>query len=157
MVWLPRKQEKAVFRNPFHELERLQKEMNRIFDLTLPSGIGADTSLWDGLWSPAVDVLDRKNEIVVRAELPGLSKDELDVTIENNVLLISGEKKQELEKNEHDVIRSERYYGSFRRAFTLPTSVDPEKVEAKFDKGVLELKIAKKEEAKTKQIKINVT
>lgn len=153
---IPHKQSNVVWRSPFYELERLQREMSRLFDRPYPESGEANTSLLEGFWSPAVDVVDREDAILVRADLPGISREDIDVTIENNVLTIRGEKKQEKEDKSGEYVRSERYYGSFHRAFTLPSSVNPEKVSAKFDKGVLELSIAKKEEAKPRQIKIDV-
>ncbi len=156
MAFLPRKQNNVILRNPFWEFEKLHRDMSRIFDPIVSGETDQDVSLWAGSWSPAVDVLDQKDAIVVKADLPGLSKEDIDVTIENNVLAIRGEKKHEEKHKDGDVIRSERYYGSFHRAFTLPSSVDPQKVQAKFQDGVLELEIAKKEEARPKQIKVDV-
>ena len=156
MNFLPRKQNSVIVRNPFWEFEKLHRDMSRIFDQGISGEADQDVSLWAGAWSPVVDVLDQKDVIVVKADLPGLSKDDIDVVIENNVLSIRGEKKHKEEHKDGDVIRSERYYGSSHRAFTLPSTVDPQKVQAKFQDGVLELQIAKKEEAKPKQIKVEV-
>ncbi|MBF0121953.1 MAG: Hsp20/alpha crystallin family protein [Candidatus Omnitrophica bacterium] len=156
MSLLPRKQHNVVLRNPFWEFEKFHRDMSRIFDQGISGDTDQDVSLWAGAWSPAVDVMDQKDAILVKADLPGLTKDDIDVVIENNVLSIRGEKKHREEQKEGDVIRSERYYGSFHRAFTLPSTVDAQKVQAKFQDGVLELQIAKKEEAKPKQIKVDV-
>lgn len=156
MVFLPRKQNNVIMRNPFWELERLHRDMSRIFDPIMSGETEQDASLWAGNWSPAVDVLEQKDAILVKADLPGMRREDIDVSIENNVLSIRGEKKHDAEHKEGDVIRCERYYGTFHRAFTLPSSVDPQKVQAQFHDGVLELQIAKKEEAKPRQIKVDV-
>jgi HSP20 family protein len=156
MALIPRKQNIQVWRSPFYEMDKLHKEINRLFDLGYPGTAGADTSLLDGVWAPAVDVLEKQDSIIVKADLPGLTKEDISVSIENNILTISGEKKLEQEQKDGDVVRSERYYGSFNRAFTLPSTVDPNKVNAKFENGVLELALTKKEEAKPRQIRIDV-
>jgi HSP20 family protein len=156
MALIPRKENNVVWRSPFYELAKFHKDLDQLFDLGNPWSVSRDTSLLDGLWAPAVDVLERKDSIVVKADLPGLSKEDISVSIENNVLTINGEKKMEKEHKEGDIVRSERYYGSFNRAFTLPSTVDPNQVNAKFENGVLELTLAKKEEAKPRQIRIDV-
>lgn len=156
MSLIPRKQNNFVCRSPFYEMDKLHKEINRLFDFGYPGTTGADASLLDGVWAPAVDVVEKKDSIVVKADLPGLAKEDINVSIENNILTISGEKKLEQENKEGDVVRMERYYGSFNRAFTLPSTVDPGKVNARFENGVLELTLTKKEEAKPRQIRIDV-
>ena len=154
MSLLPRIQHNSIWRNPYNELEKLHREVNRLFDNGLTSG--SDVSLLDGFWSPAVDIVEKKDAILVKADLPGLSKEDIRVSIENNVLTISGEKKEEKEHKEGELVRSERYYGSIHRAFTLPSTIDSQKVSAKFENGVLELTLTKKEEAKPRQISIDV-
>jgi HSP20 family protein len=156
MSLIPRKQVNPIWRSPFYEMDKLHKEINRLFDFGYPGHSGSDVSLLDGVWAPAVDVVEKKDSIVVKADLPGLTKEDISVSIENNILTISGEKKLEQEHKDGDVVRSERYYGSFNRAFTLPSTVDPNKVNAKFESGVLELTLTKKEEAKPRQIRIDV-
>lgn len=141
---------------PFADLENLQREMNRLFDFSLSRPGYDDTSLLGGQWGPAIDIYDSKDNLVVKADLPGLSKDEIDVSIQENILTISGEKKRESKVKEEDYFREERFYGSFHRAITLPTEVDRTKVQANFKDGVLELTLPKKEEAKPQQIKIDV-
>ncbi len=142
--------------SPFQELENLQREMNRLFDLTFPRLGETDTTLLGGQWAPAIDIYDSKDNVVVKADLPGLKKDDIEVLIQDNILTIKGEKKQEREVKEEDYIRSERFYGSFHRSISLPSEVDGSKVKAVFKDGVLELTLPKKEEAKPKQIKIDV-
>ena len=142
--------------NSFADLENLQREMNRLFDF-FPSRWGyEDTSLLGSQWAPAIDIFDSKDNLVVKADLPGLNKDDINVSIQENILTISGEKKQELNVKEDDYLRTERFYGSFHRAITLPIEVDRTKVQASFKDGVLELILSKKEEAKPQQIKIDV-
>lgn len=156
MGFLLTKQNNMARRQPFQELENWHRDLNRIFDLSFPGMARGESSLMDGGFFPAVDVIDRSSEIEIKADLPGFSKDDVDITIDNNILSIRGEKKQETAAKEGDVIRSERYAGIFQRAFTLPASIDPQKVRATFNNGVLELVIAKREEAKPRQVKIDV-
>ena len=156
MRFLINKTNDLVRRNPFNDLERLHRNMSHSLDMFFPVAPAADASLLDGYWVPAVDVVDKVNEVLVKADLPGLTRDDIDIVIENNVLSIRGEKKPDAEHTDGDTIRSERHYGSFCRAFTLPISVDPGKVKVAFNNGVLELSIAKKEESGPKQIKIGV-
>ncbi len=138
----------------FDDLGNFQQEMNRLFDVTLhrPFKFGNG----DKLWAPAVDIMDEKDQIKVKADLPGLKKEDIEVNVENDVLTIKGEKKEEKETKEKDYIRSERYYGAFHRAFTLPASVDAAKVNASYKEGVLEISLPKKEGAKAKQNKIEI-
>ena len=141
---------------PFTDLEALQREMNRLFDFSLSRPGYDDTSLLGGQWAPLVDIYDSKDNLVVKADLPGLSKDDIEVSIQENILIISGEKKQELNVSENEYLRTERFYGNFHRAITLPAEVDRAKSQANFKDGVLELILPKKEEAKPQQIKIDV-
>lgn len=138
----------------FEDLEGFQREMNRLFDTTLmrPLKVGNGGSLW----APAVDIVDEKDQIRVKADLPGMKKEDIEVNVENDVLTIKGEKKEEKEIKEKDYVRSERYYGAFHRAFTLPVSVDSSKVNASYKEGVLEITLPKKEGAKPKQIKVDI-
>lgn len=136
-----------VRRNPFKELETLQDEMNRLFNFSFSS---------EGDWSPAIDIYDAKDHITVKADLPGMTKDDIEVTIQNNHLILKGEKKHEEKKEEKDFIREERFYGSFYRVLPLAGTVDPNNVKAAYKNGVLELTLPKKEEAKPKQISIEV-
>ena len=103
-----------------------------------------------------LDITDEKDQIKVKADLPGLKKEDIEINLENDILTIKGEKKEEKEIKEKDFIRSERYYGAFHRAFTLPASVDAAKVNAAYKEGVLEITLPKKEGAKPKQIKVDI-
>jgi HSP20 family protein len=127
--------------------------VNRLFDLSGPS---RDSGLFSG-WSPALDVLDDKDNLVVKVELPGLKKDEINLSLHDGVLTISGERKHEVEKKEGQSFRSERYFGKFQRGVTLPTAVDASKVNATYKDGVLTVELPKAEEAKPKQIAVSVS
>jgi HSP20 family protein len=101
-------------------------------------------------------VHDSKDNLVVRADLPGLKKEDIEVSIQDGILVIRGEKKEEAERKGNGAVRTERFYGSFHRAVSLPAAVDDAKVKASYKNGVLELTLPKKEEAKPKQIKIDL-
>jgi len=133
-------------------LASLRDEVNRLFDFSWPS---RDSGLFSG-WSPALDVFDDKDNLVVKVELPGLNKDAINISLDKGVLTISGERKQERESKEGESFRSERYFGKFQRSVTLPTPVDGSKVSASYKDGVLTVDLPKVEEAKPKQIAVNV-
>ena len=139
--------------DPFRELNVLQDRMNRLFQDYAPRG---EQDLTAGNFVPPVDIYEDEQGITVKAELPGLDPKDVDVRVENNTLTIRGERKFEKEEKEENYRRVERQYGSFTRTFTLPTTVDAEKVSADYDKGVLKIALPKKAEAKPKQIKVNV-
>lgn len=105
-------------------------------------------------WSPSVNIFDKNGKLVVEAELPGVKKDDIDVHVDNGVLTIRGERKQEDEVKEDNFYRLERSYGSFSRSFRLPSDVEADKVDAEFKDGMLVVKVPRTEEAKAKQIKI---
>src|SRR5437867_105434 len=138
----------------FQDLEEMQREMNRMLDFNFhrPKKMGNGGTLW----APEVDIIDEKDLIRVKADLPGLKKEEIEVDLEDDVLTIKGEKREENETREKDLIRSERYYGSFHRSFTLPSSVDAARVNANYRDGVLEITLPKKEGTKPKQIKVDI-
>src|SRR3989337_75350 len=106
---------------------------------------------------PAVDIYETNDSFVVSADLPGLNKDEIQIDLKDNTLTLKGEKKFEEKVSKDNYIRVERAYGSFVRSFTLPQNVDPEKIKAEYKEGVLEITIPKKEEAKPKQIKVELS
>ena len=133
----------------------LQDEMNRLFDEFLP-GRGRGLDLFDGKWAPPLDVAETDEEIVVKAEVPGLAPEDLKVSIQGDTLTISGEKKSEQEEQGKNFHRVERSYGTFTRSVRLPTEVDGEKVKATYKNGVVELHLPKKEEVKKKEIKIEI-
>jgi len=137
----------------FDRLPSLRDELNRLFDFALPT---RDSGLFSG-WTPALDVYDEKDNFVVKAELPGLKKEDIDINVHNGVLTISGERKQEAERKEGQTFRSERYFGRFQRSVTLPAAVDVTKVKASYKDGILSIDLPKAEEAKPKQIAISVS
>jgi HSP20 family protein len=136
----------------FDRLASLRDEVNRLFDFSWPS---RDSGLFSG-WSPALDVFDDKENLVVKVELPGLNKDAINISLDKGVLTISGERKQEREPKQGESFRSERYFGKFHRSVTLPTPVDGTKVSASYKDGILTVDLPKAEEAKPKQIAVNV-
>jgi HSP20 family protein len=141
---------------PFREFSTLQDRMNRLFRDSY-TGEGRDESLTTSSFAPAVDVYEDEHKVTLKIEVPGIDEKEIDVRVENNTLTVHGERKIEKEeKKEENYRRVERQYGSFTRTFTLPTTVDSEKVSATYDKGVLKVNLPKKAEAKPKQIKVNV-
>ena len=140
--------------DPYRELNTLQDRMNRLFNASFSEG--RDESLDTSSFAPAVDVYEDEHNVTLKVEVPGIEEKDIDVRIENNVLTIHGERKFEKEEKEENYRRIERQYGSFTRTFTLPTTVDTESVSANYEKGVLKVKLAKKAEAKPKQIKVNV-
>jgi HSP20 family protein len=139
---------------PFRELTTLQDRMNRLFRDAY--GDGRDEALTTSNFAPPVDVYEDEHNITLKIEVPGIEEKDIDVRIENNTLTVHGERKFEKEEKEENFRRVERQYGSFTRSFTLPTTVDPDKVQAHYDKGILKVLLAKKAEAKPKQIKVNV-
>jgi HSP20 family protein len=136
------------------EVISMQREIDRMFDRF--SGGQSDESALAG-WAPVVDILEEANQYVVRAELPGVDKNDVKITVESNHLTIRGEKKQEEEKEGRNYHRVERSYGAFYRSFTLPTTVVSSKIEASFADGVLTVSIPKVEEVKPKAIEVKVT
>ena len=107
-----------------------------------------------GAWAPAVDIFEKDQNLVIRAEMPGLNREDIEVGMENGVLTLKGERKREAEFNEGDAYRLERVYGTFTRSFSLPTTVDPAKIEAVYKDGVLEVTVPKLEAAKPKKVQI---
>ena len=139
--------------DPFRDLRNLQDEMNRLFSGTFSRG-GSQDEVLRGAWSPSVDIFENKNEIVLEAELPGMKAEDVNISIENNVLTIHGERKFEKKDEKDNFHRVERAYGSFTRSFTLPPTVSSENADAEFENGVLRLTLAKREEAKPRRIEI---
>ncbi len=139
--------------DPFRDLRSLQDEMNRLFSSTFSRG-GSDEQMFGGTWTPSVDIYENKDNIVLEAELPGMKSEDVNISIENNVLTISGERKFEKKSEGDNFHRVERGYGSFTRSFTLPPTVSSENATAEFENGVLHLTLAKREEAKPRRIEI---
>jgi HSP20 family protein len=134
-------------------LSTLRDEVNRLFDFSWPS---RDSGLFSG-WSPALDVHDNKDSLVVQVELPGMKKEEISIALHEGVLTVSGERKLQREHKEGEAFRSERYFGKFQRSVTLPVAVDAGKVKASYKDGILSIDLPKAEEAKPKQIAISVS
>ncbi|HVO79296.1 MAG TPA: Hsp20/alpha crystallin family protein [Terriglobales bacterium] len=140
---------------PFREFTTLQDRMNRLFrDSFGPEA--SEEALTTTRFAPLVDVYEDEHNITLKIEVPGIEEKDIDVRIENNTLTVHGERKFEKEEKEENFRRIERQYGSFTRTFTLPNTVDADKITANYDKGVLKIALAKKAEAKPKQIKVNV-
>ncbi len=138
--------------DPFREVVVLQNRLNSIFrDLNEEEEPVAAAS-----FVPAVDIYEDAKKIVLKLEVPGMEEKDLDIRVEDHTLTVKGERKFEAEEKEQNFHRIERRYGSFFRAFTLPSTVDTESVQASYNAGVLKLELAKKPEAQPKQIKINV-
>jgi HSP20 family protein len=140
---------------PFRDMSALQGRINRVFrESYAPQN--QDDSLNTSSFAPAVDVYEDEHSVTLKIEVPGIDEKDIDVRIENNTLTVHGDRKIEKEEKEENYRRVERQYGSFTRTFTLPTTVDSEKVSATYDKGVLKIALPKKAEAKPKQIKVTV-
>lgn len=135
-------------------VEDLRREFDRFFDETeglMPNLLRSSRA---GGWMPAVDIRETADEVVVEAELPGVRKEDIDVRIEDNTLFLRGERKEEHEERHGDFFRTERSFGTFQRAFTLPSPIDSQKVRAVFRNGMLTLHLPKSEQAKARQITI---
>jgi HSP20 family protein len=132
---------------PFRELTTLQSEMNRLFNSAADGGPVRR-------WMPAMDLVETDAQFVLRADLPGLSEEDVTIELEDRVLTVSGERKTEHETTKEGYHRVERAFGSFARSLTLPEGVDAEAVEASFDRGVLEIRIPKPEQRKPRKIAI---
>jgi HSP20 family protein len=141
--------------DPFREFNTLQDRMNRLFQNSLGES-GHEEALSTGAFAPPVDVYEDEHNVTLKIEVPGIDEKDIDVRIENNTLTVHGERKFEKEEKEENYRRVERQYGSFTRTFTLPSTIETESASANYDKGVLKIKLAKKAEAKPKQIKVNV-
>ena len=138
--------------DPFREVVSLQNRLNSLFrDFN-----EADSPLTTASFVPAVDIYEDAQKVTLKLEVPGIEEKDLDVRVENHTLTVKGERKFEKEEKEENFHRIERRYGSFFRAFTLPTTVDTENVRASYNAGVLKLELKKKAEAQPKQIKVNV-
>jgi HSP20 family protein len=132
-------------------MTRLRDSLNRFFDYPEFGG----TDLFEG-WQPAVDVHEDKDNIIVKAEMPGMKREDIDVSLNQNTLLLCGERKREEERKEEGYYRSERYFGKFQRSIPIPQTVDAQKIEARYRDGVLTVKLPKSEQSKAKQIDVKV-
>jgi len=139
---------------PYNDFNTLQSTLNRVFQ---DFNRGSDELMTSGTFVPPVDIYEDEQSITLKMEVPGVAQENLNLHLENNTLTVSGERKFEKNEKEENFHRIERRYGSFTRSFTLPNTVDGEKVNAAYDNGILSIQLAKKAEAKPKQIKINVS
>ena len=139
--------------DPFRELNVLQDRMNRLYQDYAPRG---EQELTAGNFTPPVDIYEDEQSVTLKVEVPGLDPKDVDVRVENNTLTIRGERKFEKDEKEENFHRVERRYGAFVRSFTLPNTVDTDNVKADYENGVLKIQLAKRAEAKPKQIKVNV-
>jgi HSP20 family protein len=138
--------------NPFRDMSILQNQMNRLFENALQTW-PSDSDTTNG-WAPAADIYETDNDLVVRADLPGVDPKEIEVRVENNVLMIRGERRFEQKDDRENFHRVERSYGAFSRAFTLAAAVDADKIQASYKNGVLTITLPKAEQAKPKRIQI---
>jgi HSP20 family protein len=140
---------------PFRDLVTTQDRFNRLFNDTLARAFGNEEPS-SRAWMPPVDIYETDDKLVLKAELPGINPNDVEVRVEDNTLYLKGERKFEKEVKEENLHRVERSYGSFSRTFALPGSIDADKVQAEYKDGVLTLTMPKREEAKPKTIKINI-
>ena len=141
---------------PLRDLLASQREFDRLFRGAFSPAL-SEGELSTRTWAPPVDIYENGDSLVLKAELPGINPDEVEIRVEDNTLYLKGERKFEKEVKEQNYHRVERSYGTFTRSFSLPNSIDADKVAANFKDGVLTLTMPKKEEAKPKTIKINVS
>lgn len=142
--------------NPLRELRTMQEQMNRLLNLSWNHDLPGE-DIKEGIWQPAVDIYETEDEIVIKAELPDVEQKDIDVRIEDNALILKGERKHQGEVKKENYHRIERYFGGFQRSFSLPATIDQENVTANCDKGVLTVILPKKEETKPKQINVKIT
>ena len=142
--------------DPFRDLVTLQERMNRLFEDSLSRSKTTDQEMAMGAWTPAVDIFETAETIVLKADLPGIDEKDIDVRIENNVLVLRGERKFLKEAKEEDYHRIERSYGVFSRTFQLPGTIDQNKIQAIHQDGVLEVRLPKREDSKPRQVKIDI-
>ncbi len=140
---------------PYGAVASLQDSINRLFHDAFPRSLG-DDDLALSSWKPVVDIFDRQDSIVIHAELPGITKEDVSIEIKENVLTLKGERSETKEVSEDKYFRKERSFGSFYRAFTLPSTINPDSIKATFKDGVLEIEIPKPEEQKPKQVQIKI-
>ena len=141
--------------SPFWPLNRMQEDFDRLFDEPFGRWLAPTRGFFHG-WGPAIDVYEDKDNVLVKVEIPGMKKEEIEVYITEDLLDISGERKEETEFKSAESYRSERYFGRFHRSITLPTAVEANKIEAHYKDGVLTVTCPKTEEAKRKQVEVKV-
>ena len=137
--------------DPLRDMLTLQERMSRLFGDTLAQSPGTDAS---ATWFPLVDIHEEEDRVVLRAEIPGVNKDDIDIRVEGGTITVRGEKKQEKQVDSEKAYRVERFYGSFARSFVLPASINADAIKATYSDGVLEVVLPKVEEAKPRKIKV---
>jgi HSP20 family protein len=142
--------------DPFRDLRTLQEEVNRLFSTNMTRAFD-DEGIGRGAWAPSVDIYENKDQIVLEAELPGMKQEDFDLSIENNVLTLRGERKFEKTDETDNYHRVERSYGAFTRSFTLPHTVSAEGANAEYNNGVLRVTLPKREETKARRIQVSGT
>ncbi|BCA78710.1 Hsp20/alpha crystallin family protein [Desulfuromonas sp. AOP6] len=140
--------------NPLQELQLMQEQMNRLFDLSRQRSLGEPVE--SGSWHPAVDIYEDEAEVVVKMEVPEVDQRDIDVTLEEGTLVISGCRELERKEKQQNYHRIERSYGSFRRSFSLPATIDQERISARCDRGVLKVVLPKKSSDHPRQIEVEV-
>lgn len=156
MNLVPYRKRNLVRSGPLNLIEDLQSDLNRFFDSSLMNMSKEFTEEDFSNWLPHTDIHDNEDKLVVKSDLPGLEKDDIEVTVQGNTLFIKGEKKHEESIKDSGYIKSERYFGHFERAIPLSEDIDSSKVDAEYKNGVLTVNIGKKEEAKPKQVKVDI-
>lgn len=143
-----------VHYSPFKELRTMQDQMNRLLDLAWRRGGAED--LREGVWQPCVDIYEDSETVVIKAEVPDIDQNDIEVKIEENMLTLRGERRHSNEFRQENYHRIERFFGTFQRSFALPPSIDQDRIKAECDRGVLTISLPKKEEVKPKQITVEV-
>lgn len=150
-LWRPRL---GLRHSPFRELTRMEREMDDLFGRFFGGSPRFREEAEALEWSPAIDVVDRKDELVLRADLPGLTEKDIDITVQDSTLRLSGQRAEEKETKEEDYYCSERWTGSFSRMLTLPSGINADKISASFKNGVLEVHLPKTKQAEGKRVEI---
>ena len=140
--------------DPFRELISLQERMHRLFEDTLTRSRRGEEILLPSSWSPAVDIYETPHHVILKAELPGLNKEDIFIEIKDNTLILRGERKVEKGIDEENYHQMERSFGPFHRSFAMPTKVKPDKIKAKLSNGILEIIVPKLEKVKPKKITV---
>ena len=139
--------------DPFRELRSLQDDMTRLFSGVMPSGFNRE-EMTHGSWAPSVDIFEDKEHLILEAELPGMNREDFEISVENNVITLRGERKFEKKTEGDNYHRVERSYGSFTRSFTLPQTVTADGATADFENGILHVSLPKREETKARRIEV---
>ena len=142
---------------PLKDLLTIQERMNRLFDDSMRTIRPGDESLSSAIWTPPVDIYETEGEVILKAELPEINQKDIEIQIENNTLTLRGERKFEKDDKKENYHRIERAYGSFVRSFTLPSSIDQDRIKADYRDGILKISMPKREETKPKQIKVAIS